>query len=328
MMFDAAHLLKKVSYIFVLTGLLISMFYLFRQAEESTQELSLVNEALRKQALEIGEAANLLASSTSEIVTVATQLASGATETATSVSQTTTTVEEVRQTTQVTTEKAKGVSESAEKAAQTSQIGKKATEDTIEGMNRIREQMDSIGESIVRLSDQTQAIGDIIATVDDLAEQSNLLAVNASIEVARAGEQGKGFAVVAQKISSLAEQSKQATEQVRAILTDIQKATSTAVMVTEQGSKAVEDGVKQAAQAGEAIGTLASGIEVAAQAALQIAASSQQQFTGIDQVNVAMENISQTTAENVASTKQLETEARRLEELGQSLRELVERYKV
>ncbi len=115
-------------------------------------------------------------------------------------------------------------------------------------MKRIQTHMDSIAASIVRLSDQSQAIGEIIASVNDLAEQSNLLAVNAAIEAAKAGEQGKGFAVVAQEVRSLAEQSKQATAQVRNILGDIQKATSAAVMATEQGSKAVEAGVKQSAR--------------------------------------------------------------------------------
>src|SRR4030067_173625 len=109
-------------------------------------------------------------------------------------------------------------------------------------MHRIQEQMESIAQSIVRLSEQGQAIGEIIATVNDLAEQSNMLAVNAAIEAAKAGEQGKGFAVVAQEVKSLAEQSKQATAQVRTILGDIQKATSGAVMATEQGSKAGETG--------------------------------------------------------------------------------------
>ena len=131
--------------------------------------------------------------------------------------------------------------------------GRKSVESAIEGMQRIREQMESIAESIVQLSEQSQAIGEIIATVNDLAEQSNLLAVNAAIEAAKAGEQGKGFAVVAQEVKSLAEQSKQATAQVRTILGDIQKATSAAVMATEQGSKAVEAGVKQSGEAGESI---------------------------------------------------------------------------
>jgi len=164
--------------------------------------------------------------------------------------------------------------------------------------------------------------------VNDLAEQSNLLAVNAAIEAAKAGEQGKGFAVVAQEVKSLAEQSKQATAQVRAILGDIQKATSGAVMATEQGSKAVEAGVKLSGEVGESIRVLADSIEEAAQAAIQIAASAQQQFVGMDQVALAMRNIQQASVQNVAGTKQTEIAAQNLRELGQKLKQLVDRYQV
>src|SRR5581483_4850456 len=96
-------------------------------------------------------------------------------------------------------------------------------------------------------------VGDIIATVEDLAQQSNLLSVNAAIEAAKAGENGRGFAVVAQEVKSLSEQSRQATTQVRTILSDIQKAAAAAVMATEQGTKAVESGGKQTEAAGESI---------------------------------------------------------------------------
>ncbi len=276
----------------------------------------------------IKEAVNVLASSASEIVAVTTQLASGAAETATASNETTTTVEEVKQTAHVASQKAKYVSESAQKTAQASQTGKKSVDETLEGMNLVREQMESIAESIVRLSEQSQMIGEIIATVDDLAEQSNLLAVNAAIEAARAGEQGKGFAVVAQEVKSLAEQSKQATGRVRTILNDIQKATSTVVMTTEQGNKAVEAGAKQSTATGDSIRQLAESITEAAQAATQIAASSQQQLVGMDQVASAMENIKQATAQNVASTKQAEAAAQNLAGLSQKMKQLVEQYRV
>jgi len=283
---------------------------------------------LRIANLEIQKSVNVLASSASEIVATTNQVSAGAAETATAVSQTTATVEEVKQTAQLSNQKAKYVSESAQKAAQVSQNGKKSVEESIEAMNRIREQMESIAESIGRLSEQSQTIGEIIATVNDLAEQSNLLAVNASIEAAKAGEQGKGFAVVAQEVKSLAEQSKQATAQVRTILSDIQKATSAAVMATEQGSKAVEAGVLQSAQAGESVQRLADSIAEAAQAATQIAASSQQQMVGMDQVALAMENIKQASVQNVASTKQTEVAAHTMHELGQKLKQIVDQYKV
>jgi methyl-accepting chemotaxis protein len=278
--------------------------------------------------VQITEGINILGSSASEISTSTTQLAASASEMATAVTETTTTVEEVRQTAEVASQKAKSVSESAHKAAQISQNGKKSADESIEGMQRIRREMEAIADSMMRLSEQTQAIGQIIATVDDLAVQSNLLAVNASIEAAKAGEQGKGFAVVAQEVRSLAEQSRQATNQVRIILSDVQKATGAAVMATEQGSKAVEAGVKQSGQAGQSIQTLANGVSEAAQAATLIAASSQQQLVGVDQVATAMESIKQASTQNVASARQLETAAHNVNELGQKLKHLVEQYKV
>ena len=290
--------------------------------------LGKMREALARSVSEINEGVGVLASSSSEILATTTQVAAGAAETATAVSQTTATVEEVKQTAQVASQKAKYVSESAQKVAQVSLTGRKSVEDAIAGMHRIQEQMESIAESIVRLSEQSQAIGEIIATVNDLAEQSNLLAVNAAIEATRAGEQGKGFAVVAQEVKSLAEQSKQATAQVRTILGDIQKATSAAVLATEQGNKAVEAGVKQTGETGESIRLLADSINEAAQAATQIAASSQQQMVGMDQVALAMENIKQASTQNVAGTRQAETAAQGLHELGVSLRQLVAQYKV
>ena len=285
-------------------------------------------ENLRNVTGEIKEGVNVLATSASEIMTSTSLVASGTAETATAMSQTSATVEEVKQTAQVSNQKARNVSDTAQKVVQVSQGGKKSVSDTIEGMTRIREQMESIAESTVRLSEQGQAIGEIIATVNDLAERSNLLAVNAAIEAAKAGEHGRGFVVVAQEIKALAEQSKQATAQVRTILSDIQQATNAAVMATEQGSKAVEAGVKQSNEAMEAIRTLSDSITESAQAATQIAASSHQQLIGMDQVALAMENIKQASAQNAASTKQTEATAHGLHELGQKLKQLVEHYEV
>jgi len=292
------------------------------------QALSTMVANLRQVHRETQQAVNVLASSASEILAATSQVSSGAAETTTAVSETTTTVEEVKQTAQLSSQKAGAVAESAQKASQIAQSGRQSVDDAVAAMNLIQEQMHSLAENIVRLSEQSQAIGEIIATVNELAERSNLLAVNAAIEAAKAGEHGKGFAVVAQEVKSLAEQSKQATAQIRSILTDIQRAIGQAVMATEQGGKTVESGVKQSSEAGEAIRRLADSITESAQAALQIAASTQQQLAGVDQVAQAMENIKQASMQNLSGMKQAEESAKSLHDLGQKLKGLVESYTV
>src|SRR6185503_5776313 len=117
--------------------------------------------------------------------------------------------------------KAKYVSDSAQKASNVSQAGRRSVEEALHVMHRIREQMGSIAESIVQLAEQSHAIGQIIATVNYLAEQSNLLAVNAAIDAPTDGEQGTSFGLVAHEITSLADQSNRASRQVRTILGDI-----------------------------------------------------------------------------------------------------------
>ena len=285
-------------------------------------------ENLRKMSLDIREAVSVLGSSASQILAAVSQVASGATETAASVAETMATVEEVKQTTEVSSRKAQLVLENAQRSVQVSAGGENSLKQVIAGMDLIQGQMESIAESVVRLSEQGQAIGEIMAMVNDLAEQTNLLAVNAAIEAAKAGEQGKGFAVVAQEMKVLAEQSKRATGQVRSILADIQKATNSSVMVTEQGSKSVVTGVGLAKQSGESIRTLGESISESAQSATQIVASSQQQLVGMDQVVMAMENIKQASVQNVSSIREVETASTNLNELGQKLKELVERYKL
>lgn len=270
-------------------------------------------------------AVSLLSSSTAEITAMASQMASGASQTAVSVNETITTVEEVKQTAELSATKARHVSDIAQKTLETAHRRKASALETIEGMKRMQEQMDSVVQSIMQLNEQSRAIGEIIATVNELSEQSNILAVNAAIEAARAGEQGKGFGIVAQEIKSLADQSKQATIQVRAILNDVQKATSAAVMATERGSKIVDNAVQRAIQAGESMRELSVSSEEAAQAAVQIAASSQQQLVGMDQIASAMESIQEATTQSVAGTRQTEQAAQSLSRLGHELRAMIER---
>ena len=285
-------------------------------------------DVLRQQSQEIREGVSVLASAGSEIMASVSQLTSSVAQTSTAVSETTTTAEEVKHTTDVSVQKAQHVSELGQRSLQISQEGQQSIEDTIRGMERIKEQVQAISDMVVRLSEQSQAIGAIIGTVNDLAEQSNLLAVNAAIEAAKAGEQGRGFGVVAQEIRSLASQSKQATAEVRTILFDVQKAISSAVMVTEQGSKAVEEGVALSRQAGDAIDVLTQSVAEATDAAVQIAASSHQQLMGMDQVVSAMENIREAALQMSAGAQQTERTVQDLQSVSRRLQEIAEFYKV
>lgn len=276
---------------------------------------------------EINEGVNILGTSAAEILTTVTEVSTGATETATSVSETTVTIEEIRQTALVAAQKAQEVLESSHRASEAAENGKEAVQQTVEGMNRINDQMRLISESVNKLSDQSRTIGEITTTVNDIADQSNLLAVNAAIESARAGEQGRGFGVVAQEIRMLAEQSKKATAQVREILNDIQKGMNLTVIATEHGSKAVESGNRLALRSGEIIEILADTVNDAVKSVIQISASSQQQMAGMDQIVPAMENIKQASEQNVIGTRQTQTAAHNLNQLGHNLKDVMEKYK-
>lgn len=272
------------------------------------------------------EEINTLATSGNEISTSISETSAGTAETASAVTETTTTVEELKQTAEVAAESASNVSEVSEEALQVLRASEDALESTIRGMTNIQEGMETISESIIKLSEHSQTIGEIIDTVNDLAEQSHLLAVNAAIEAAKAGDQGKGFAVVAQEVRSLAEQSKQATVQIRNILNDIQNSTSAAVMATEQGSKAVAVGMSQSGKTNESIRSIYKGIEKVAEAASQIAVTSQQQLVGVEQVTIAMANIRESTGQQVEHMRTIENGMVGLTEVGNSLQKLIEEY--
>ena len=262
---------------------------------------------------------DILAATNEQIATVSDQDAS--------VMQTSSTVQEVRATVTETAERAAAVAQMAQNSVQVSKTGEQAVTEAINGMALIRQRVEGIADNILVLSEHTQQIGEIIATVSALADQSKLLALNASVEAARAGEEGKGFAVVAMEVRNLAEQSREATAQVRDILSEIQQATNSAVMVTEEGTKGVDAGVQLVNSAGESIRGLANLIEEAAYAAVQIAASTRQQTVGMDQLSAAMNRIRQATGQTNASTMAVERAARDLGTMARKLNEMVQGYR-
>jgi methyl-accepting chemotaxis protein len=266
-----------------------------------------------------------LSSSAAELMAVSTQVAASAAQTAASTSEATVTVEEVKQTAMLASEKADEVGEESKKLPQVAEAGRTAAEETAAAFERVRDQMVVVAETISSLSERTEAVEEIIATVNDLAEQSNLLSVNASIEAAKAGEYGKGFNVVAQEVKSLAEQSKAAVVQARTVLGDIVKATDLAIQAAGEGQETVEAGRRQSRESDEAIHTLAESASRSAESAIQISASSRQQLAGMEQIDQVMASINQAGEQSASGTRQVQQEIMRLQELAAELRELVDR---
>ena len=289
------------------------------------------NEQAGRQALEklmraVDDTVNSLTSASAEILAATTQQSTGTQEQAAAVAETVTTVDEVLQTSDQAAQRARMVAESAQRSLEISRSGRKAVDETVAVIGTVNRQTESVAETILSLAERAQAIGEIIATVNEIAEQTNILALNAAIEASRAGEQGRGFAVVAGEVKTLAGQSKKATAQVRRILGEIQSGTNSAVMAAEEGKKSVSTAMQVVYQAGETIRSLSETIAEAAQSAGQIAASAGQQVTGMSQIHQAMRNINIVTSQNLAATRQTEQAAQDLNALAGGLKQLLSSY--
>jgi methyl-accepting chemotaxis protein len=288
-------------------------------AEELAEHINEATAQLEMMFNQIRQTANQLNATSAEILAATTQQVTGASEQSSAISQVTTTVEEVKALAEQSVLRAQEVVEASNRTVEVSRSGMQTVHETIDSMTLIKEHVEGVAEHILALAKQTQQIGEIIMTVSDIAAQSNLLALNASVEAARAGEHGKSFAVVASEVRSLAEQSRQATVQVKSILQSIQKATNTTVMVTEESTKVVERGVHLAAQTQLAIEQLSSVIDESAQKAAQVKAGGQQQAAGMEQISFAMQNIHQAMLQSLTSTRQAEKAAQDLNTLAHTL---------
>jgi methyl-accepting chemotaxis protein len=271
----------------------------------------------------IREAVARLSSSSAQILASTTEQAAGAREQAASVGRTVSTVDQVAQTATRAAQRARSVGETIRRALEIGEAGRGAVESSITALDELKGQVVSTAETIVKLAERAQAIGEIIATVNDIAEQTNLLALNASIEAARAGEHGRGFVVVAGEVKALADQSKKATVQVRQILGEIQGATHTAVLSTEEVTKGVDAAIRVGGQASQTIHTLADTLADVSQAAAQIVASAGQQAVGMGQINEAMRCLDQVAKQNLVATRQFEQAAQSLSSLGIQLAGLI-----
>jgi len=269
--------------------------------------------------------ARMTAAST-ELLAAMTQQSATTQEQTTAISEIVATLDEIATTAEQATLRTQVTAEAAKRSEETSTRGKVAVEQAASAMEAIKDQLDRLAEAVLTLAERGQAIGDIVVSINDIAEQSHVLALNASIEAARAGDAGRGFAIVAREVKGLADQSKQATSEIRAILGEIQRSTNSTVMLSEDGTKGAAAATRQVAQAGETIRVLADQITDASRTASQSVASAGQQAMGISQIRQAMRAIHETTQQNLVSTRQTQQAADDVSKLASQLQGVVASY--
>jgi methyl-accepting chemotaxis protein len=269
-----------------------------------------------------------MASSLNQVQQAITSQNVGATEQASAVSETSSSLEEMRATSNQTLDTARMLGENSQRTSEEGDQGLQTIQRVADGMNDIREAMNGIAQTILSLSDQTQQIGDITNAVSNIAQQSKMLALNASIEAAKAGEAGRGFAVVASEVKDLAEQSHQSTSQVQRILQDIRHATDKAVLATETGTKGVTSGLDLVDGARAVMSALVNAIEDTSASSQQMVAAIQQEAQGIQQAARAVSEISSVTSQFASSTKETDTTAKALTELAGELLATFDAYEL
>lgn len=279
-----------------------------------------ITRSLSKQ---IGAAVGQVQSSSSELQAAANQQATGAKEQATAMSEITTTISELLATSRQIAESAQRVAQIADQTAGAARAGHGTVNTTKESISGIRQQVDQIVAHMLGLGKKSQEIGAVLDIVLELAEQTNILAINATIEAAGAGEAGKRFAVVADEIRKLADRVGGSAKEIRTLIDDVRSAVNTTVMATETGSKAVDAGSRQFGDVAIAFQQISGLVSTTTEASREIELSTKQQTTAVEQVNVAIANVAQASRETETSSAQTLQTASQLAGLSKELLRMI-----
>jgi CHASE3 domain sensor protein len=273
---------------------------------------------------QVGAAVQHVQSSSSELQTAASQQMTGSKEQATAMNEITTTINELLATSKQIAESAQRVAHIAEDTAKAARSGEQTAVKTNESFASIKRQVDLIVTHMLDLGQKAQQIGGILEIINELAEQTNILAINATIEAAGAGDAGKRFAVVADEIRKLADRVGGSTKEIRGLIDEVRAAANTTVMTTEGGTKAVEAGARQFGDLSTALKQIVSLVGTTTEAAREIELSTKQQSTAVEQVNSAIADVAQATRETEASSSQTFQTASLLASLSKDLLRLIQ----
>ncbi|MHB8338396.1 MAG: methyl-accepting chemotaxis protein [Ignavibacteriaceae bacterium] len=293
-----------------------------------TNSINKLGDSVGSVLAEVSEAVSATASASTQISSSSEEMAAGSQEQSSQAQEVAAAVEQMTKTILETTKNAGSTANEAKNAGKIAKDGGKVISETIEGMNRIATVVTKAAETVQELGKSSDQIGEIVQVIDDIADQTNLLALNAAIEAARAGEQGRGFAVVADEVRKLAERTTKATKEIADMIKRIQKDTNGAVESIQQGTTEVQRGKDLAAKAGESLEQIITGSAAVVDSAMQVAAASEEQSASAEQISKNIEAISSVTQQSAAGTQQIARAAEDLNRLTDNLQNIVSKFKI
>jgi twitching motility protein PilJ len=283
---------------------------------------------LRTVVTQVQEATLQVSSSANEIQTTAEHLADGSTSQASQIIDSSAAIDEMAVSIQQVSENAATSATVAEQALTNAKQGTAAVQNTIQGMQRIRNQVQETAKRIKRLGERSQEVGEIVQLIGDIADRTSILALNASIQAARAGEAGRAFVVVAEEVERLSERASNATKQIAGLVNTIQSETNEAVTAMEESTREVVQGSRLADQAGQALGEIEGVSARLAELIQSISLAAKQQARGSESLSQAMGEISEVTQQTAAGTKQAAVSINNLATLADTLRQSVSTFKL